>query len=217
MSIRNFLRAPYAGVILSLLAILGCFGMLAFVPYPTLLGWTREDAFFEVGSVVGYWLGALACLALMRRDARLFGLSAILVFLLGARELDWHKAFTTDSLLKSNYYLKSAAPMSEKVIAGIVVLCIFALAIYYLARYAGPFLRALRARRAPAISIACVFGLLGFTKVVDRSVSVLKDDYAVRVPEWAVQLQTALEEPLEFFIPVLILLALYQTWSESKR
>lgn len=141
----------------------------------------------------------------------------MLLFLFGARELDWHKAFTTDSVLKSNYYLKSAAPLTEKLIAGAVVLLIFALVIYYLACYLRPFLQGLLRRSPPAISIACTFVLLAFTKVVDRSVSVLEVDYGVRVPEWVERLQTALEEPLEFFIPILILLALYQTWASARR
>jgi|HigsolmetaAR202D_1030399.scaffolds.fasta_scaffold06347_2 hypothetical protein len=211
------LRSPYAAVVLSILAIIGCLAMLALVPYPTLLDWTREDAFFEMGSVVGYWLAMVIALLMARRDPKLFTLSAVLLFLFGARELDWHKAFTTDSVLKSNYYLKSAAPLTEKLIAGAVVLLIFALVIYYLACYLRPFLQGLLRRSPPAISIACTFVLLAFTKVVDRSVSVLEVDYGVRVPEWVERLQTALEEPLEFFIPILILLALYQTWASARR
>lgn len=207
------------GILVSLLALAGCLLMFVLVPVDTLRGWTREDAFFEIGAVVGYWVAALICLsqALRGHGTPFYANSALLLFLLGARELDWHKKFTTASILKLSYYFKLQVPAGERLIALAIVICILAFTIYYIARYVPPFIRHLRAREPFAITVCCALVVLVLSKIMDRLVNILKDDYGLAVPAWLEKVQLSLEEPLEFMIPVLVILALHQASSDHKK
>lgn len=197
-------------------AFIGCLLMFAFVPFDVLRGWMREDGFFETGSIIGYWIATLACLFLAMRghDTWFHAATALLMFLLSAREMDWHKKFTTASILKSNYYLKMHVPARERLIAGVVIVLILAFLIYYAIKYLPPFLRKLRARNAAAITVGCTLAVLVFTKIMDRLINILKDDYNLTVSEWLVKFQLSTEEPLEMLIPILVLVALYQAQRE---
>jgi hypothetical protein len=200
------------GPVSAVAVLVFCAALYLLVPPDILRGLTRENGFFEIGSAVGWFLLAamLAILAIVRRPHRLYALSAVITALLGMRELDFHKLFTTDSILKTNYYFKVSAPLGEKLAGAAVALGIVLLVAYYVVRYGPIFLRRLRGRGSAAITVAFGLGLLAFSKLVDRSVSVLKDDMHVRVTEWQVHLQTAFEEPLEFFLPLIMLLVVWQ-------
>ena len=67
---------------------------------------------FEQLSIVGWLLVALVVLLRIRPLGRRAAAFALLCVLLAAREADWHKAFTTDSLLKTGYYRDVAAPLA---------------------------------------------------------------------------------------------------------
>jgi hypothetical protein len=206
------LAKPGAGILISLMALAGCLLMFAFVPIEDLKNWTREDAFFEYGSIVGYWAAALLCLLQAYRgvSARFHASTALLLFLLGARELDWHKKFTTASILKLNYYFKMQVPAFERLIATAVVIFILIFTAYYIVRYVPPFLRNLRRREPSAITVCCALVALVFSKIMDRLVNILQDDYGLAVAEWLVKLQLSIEEPVEMLIPILIMVAMYQ-------
>ena len=45
------------------------------------------------------------------------------------RELDWHKAWTTDSVLKSRFYSSDITPLYEKIIGGGVILLLLYIAL----------------------------------------------------------------------------------------
>jgi len=207
------LAKPVSGILISLLALAGCLLMFVFAPIEDLKNWTREDAFFEYGSIAGYWIAVLVCLILAVRGhaARFHADTALLLFLFGARELDWHKKFTTASVLKSNYYLKMHVSTGERLVAGVIMLLVLVFIVYYLARYVPPFIRNLRQRQPAAITVCCSLVALVVSKFMDRLINVLQDDYGFAVAEWLIRLQLSIEEPLEMMIPVLILLALYQT------
>src|SRR5699024_7648304 len=105
---------------------------------------------------------------------------------------------------------KTPAPLGEKLVAGAVVLAIAVLLVYFLARHGVSFLRQLRSMQPGALTLAHGLGLLVLSKVIDRSVSVLEDDMNMDVADWFVQFQAAFEEPLEFFLPIMVLLAVWQ-------
>jgi hypothetical protein len=180
------LAKPAAGILISLLALAGCLLMFLFVPIDVLSNWTREDAFFEIGSFVGYWVAALICLFQAYRGygTRFYTSTALLLFLFGARELDWHKRFTTASILKLNYYLKMQVPTEEKLIAIVVVTFILVFTLYYIVTYFPTFMRNLRGREASAITVCCLVVVLVFTKIVDRYVNILQDDVGFAVSAW---------------------------------
>src|SRR5690606_28176349 len=81
---------------------------------------------------IGFWLLLAAlCFTLPGLPRRPWD-SGIVALLAAAREADLHKAFTDMSVLKTSYYLKSAAPPFEKLIAALVTLPALALVIYVL-------------------------------------------------------------------------------------
>ena len=83
----------------------------------------------------------------------------------GLRELDWHKKFTADSILKSNYWLgKIPAPAGEKIAAAIILTAVLLAAAVVAARCGRPFIAALRAREPVAWQIAASLALLFISK-----------------------------------------------------
>lgn len=188
---------------------LGCLLMLL-LPLDELKRWTSEEGLFEQASWVLYFVVAAVCLFLIREDPRLYATSAVVVLAMGARELDLHRRFTTDSMLKSRYYLKVQAPLIEKLIAGAIVLALTAVVLYMLVRYLPLLLRRLRERSAAAITLATSFGVLVLTKIADRLPDLMRHDFGAVAPAWLLHLQAVFEEPLESTIPLLFLLAIVQ-------
>jgi hypothetical protein len=208
-SLRRALTRPYAAVAFTALFALACLLMLL-LPLDELKRWTSEEGLFEQASWVVYFVVAAICLFLVRHDARLYATSAVVVLAMGARELDLHRRFTTDSILKSRYYLKVQAPLVEKLLAGAVVLALTAVVLYMLVRYLPLFLRRLRSRSPAAITLATSFLVLMLTKIADRLPDVMRHDFGAVVPGWLLHLQAVFEEPLESTIPLLFLLAIVQ-------
>ncbi len=185
------------------------FGLLVYLAGGT-------DAFAEGGvienlTVVGYAITAVIVLALpgvawLRRSELAF-----LIGLLAARELDLHKAFTQDSLLKMDYYLKTDAPLMEKGLSILFLVAIAAVAVH-LVVCAGPgFLAALKARRDYTLSVLCGLIFIGFSKSIDgiprkmRGLGVSVDD-TVRLSFRSV------EELVELMIPLVFTAACIQFW-----
>ena len=50
------------------------------------------------------------------------------------RELDWHKTWTSDSILKSRFYLSDATPITEKIIGAAVIIFLAYLVVKLLMR-----------------------------------------------------------------------------------
>jgi hypothetical protein len=208
--LRRVLTHPYAAVLVAVALFLCSLALSLLLPVDAFHHLTSEEGFFEQGSWIGYLVAGAACLLLWRRNRGLYGPSAIVIFAMCARELDWHRRFTTDSVLKSRYYLKVHAPLLEKLLAGTVVLALTATVIYLLVRYRRAFVAALRARVPAAVTRATAGLLLLLTKMADRLPGILKRDYATRLPDWAANLDRVIEEPMEFGIPLLFLLAIAQ-------
>lgn len=207
--LRRALTRPYAAVVFTVLFALACLLML-FLPLDELKRWTSEEGLFEQASWGVYFVVAAICLFLVRHDARLYATSTVVVLAMGARELDLHRRFTTDSMLKSRYYLKVQAPLMEKLIAGAVVLALTAVVLYMMVRYLPLLLRRLRERSPAAITLVTSFVVLVLTKIADRLPDVMRHDFGAVVPAWLLHLQAVFEEPLESTIPLLFLLALVQ-------
>ncbi len=213
------IRSPYLGFWLTLATVMLCSVLFIAVSPTTLEVWTGEAGFFEIGSAVGWFTLAavLAVLAFAGIDRRFSVPAGIILLAFGMRELDWHKAFTADSMLKSNYYLDLPAPLLETAISAAVVLGLLSLLGYLVVTFARPLLHALRRREAGAMTLANGIVLLVFSKLVDRSLSVAGDDWGWLLPDWAIHLQRAVEEPLEFFLPIFFALALGQYLLVARR
>ncbi len=170
---------------------------------------------FEEASIY-LWLGAsLAVLAFARPLTSRSVIFALLFAAFAAREASWHKAFTADSLLKISYYLKSPAPLTEKILAGIVAALFIAMLIYA-AIVAVHFLfvnAGLASRAGFWLVLAGVLFVL--VKVVDRTPSLLHDftGHYVQVDIW--RLMKAFEEGFEALTPVLFALSAWASRTDK--
>jgi hypothetical protein len=125
------------------------------------------------------------------------------------RELDWHKAFTGTSVLRASWYAGPAS-LQTKLVAALVVLS-FAAALAWLAvRHARAWWRGLRERGAVAVTVLMFMLVLVLAKLLDRSVSILENDFGVHVALKWKALRTATEEWLELGLSLLLLVALAQ-------
>lgn len=167
---------------------------------------TSEQGFFEVMSVV-LWV-ALAVLCVVKLGFRKWGLStALLSLIFAVREADLHKAFTADSIFKSNYY-KMDIPFAEKFWAGLVA--VFCIAFLISVLFSGcMYLYKSKAwqqawGRLTLLSIALVF----FTKICDRLESVLYVDYGIQISVVQGEICNMFEEGFEMLLPTLFATAL---------
>ena len=125
----------------------------------------------------------------------------------GARELDLHKAFTETSVLKVSFYLGDA-PLAHKLVAAVVVLAVLAALLHLLVRHGRTVWRGLRQGHPAAVTVAVFAVAMVAAKVIDRSRMVLLEDFGVAIGTSATALFIALEETLEFGLPLIVLLGL---------
>jgi len=127
----------------------------------------------------------------------------ILLFAMGARELEWHKAWTGGNMLKPRFYLGPATP-GAKLLAATVVLLLAIAAIYLLQRYLRGMWVGLRQRQPLAITAATFFVVLVLSRIVDKSHFGDAPDPSI------VAARLIIEEMLELVLPLLVLLGAFQ-------
>lgn len=194
------LVAVFAGLVIS----------FAFTPQRVIELMGEEGAVERV--TAGFFLLLAPLVWLLRRrgdpPATLAALSTVFLAF-GARELDWHKIWTGTSVLRVSYFT-GPAPMQHKLIA-LAVLAVFVLALGRLVlRHAPPLLHALRQGEAVAVSVAVFIATLVLAKALDRSYSVLTEDFGLPLSISAQAAVNAIEECLELALGAIALLALWQ-------
>lgn len=195
-------------------ALLGL--LAALLPQPAFEHAFSERGPFEQLSIVGWLLAALVVLLRIRPLGRRAAAFALLCALLAAREADWHKAFTADSLLKTAYYRDAAAPLAEKLLAGTAAVVLIALLVYvglfvarFLLRQGG-----WRTRSGLWLAVAAVLVVLG--KGIDRAPAVLLEEHGVALRPAARRAATALEEGLELLHPLLVAWSVWVSQAERR-
>lgn len=216
------------------------------LPYRFASAWPALHIFLLtlVAALAGwYWLPTDSQTWLLRENGPLEGCTAALFFLLavlgllwrpahterwswlavcglcwaaGAREMDWHKQWTGKSVLKVSFYL-SDAPATHKLLALLAVLCVLACVVYLLLRYGRCLWQALWRGDAFARTIATLLASVVFTKIMDRSVNVLTQDFAVTIAPSVVQLVSMVEEGTEMSLPLMVALAVWQHQRHATR
>jgi hypothetical protein len=91
----------------------------------------------------------------------------VLIYLL--READFHRHFTDEHVSRGRFYLDDRISLAQRLIAGVIVLPVFACLLGMAVRYALPVLHALRARRPWAISLTLWGVVLVGSQVVDEA------------------------------------------------
>jgi hypothetical protein len=146
---------------------------------------------------------AAACFPFRRAEGVLT--TSALTFLLlavGARELEWHKAWIGGSVLKPRFYLGPAAP-GTKLLAGVLVLLMAASAIYLVQRHLRETWNRLRRREPLAITAATFFVVLVVSRIADKS-------HLGHPLSRIVAGTLIVEEMLELALPLLVLLGAVQ-------
>ena len=168
-----------------------------------------ESGPFELLSCAAWIALGAWCFDPVRRLSRELTVCGLIAFLAAAREADFHKLWTTDSVFKIRYYAKTVAPLYEKIPAAIVAIGSFALLIYALylgLRFAR---RGLDALKAPWFQVLLLgVAATAFTKVLDRLHSWLRDGLGYDLSGYWAHLNGALEEGYELSLPLMFLLAL---------
>ena len=174
-----------------------------------------EEGPAERLTAIGFFLLAPLVWLLRRRGdpgATLAALAAVFIAF-GAREMDWHKVWTGTSVLRVSYYT-GPAPMQHKLIA-LAVLAVVVLALgRLLLRHARPTWQALRRGEPVAVSVAVFIATIVLAKGLDRSYSILTEDFGWPLTIGVQAAIVAVEECLEL---TLILIALLGLWQNRMR
>jgi hypothetical protein len=181
---------------------------LAFRLSPQRFAYTfSEEGPFEEISIL-LWLCASATIVWFVRPFTLRSTAFALLFVaFAAREASWHELFTADSMLKISYYLKSSAPMTEKIIAGAAA-AIFIATLLYVAYVVARFIFAeagLSSRAGYWLLVAGAIFIL--SKIIDRAPSLLFDLAGHRLDIDVRRLMKAFEEGFEAVTPALFALS----------
>jgi hypothetical protein len=152
------------------------------MPAASVESWMGGSGPVERMTAATYALCALAAWLLRRRgeDWRTsVALSTVMVCFC-MRELDWHKAFTGTSVLRASWFAGPAS-WTAKLVAAVVVLSFAAALAWLLARHARSWRRGLRERQPVAVTVLMFVLVLLLAKSLDRSVSILENDFGVDV------------------------------------
>lgn len=202
---------------LALVVVLASTAAWWLLPPELVIRWTDENAFIERATVALYLASAVAVLAAWRSlPAAVAATMALTMLAFAAREADLHIHLTGTSMLRVSYYLRPA-PLLHK-IAGLAVTggllgCWLYLAVRMVRAWGANRLRA----GALGTNVGTFLGILVFTKVVDRSMSILVGDFGVRMDSGMRALQVVIEEPLEMALPLMVVAGLRQYLAHRAR
>lgn len=148
------------------------------------------------------------CLHLAEDKLAAGALLLVLVFL-GAREMDLHLSVTGTSILRLSFYLTGAFTLQKATALAIVAL-FGACLLWVWLRHSRFLIRDFRAGSPGAVA-AVTFGVTAaVAKLLDRTVSVVKQDFGLPVTDAAAALVVSIEEMLELALPLVVVLAAVQ-------
>lgn len=128
---------------------------------------SAENAEIEMSTAILFGVVAfLGLIQFLKTKGKMDFVFMALMALAGAREMDWHKEWTTDSILKSRFYLDPNVPEIEKLIGGVVILFLIYVA-FQLIKRVPLFIGNLWAFSSHAWAIGMGLGLLVVAKTLD--------------------------------------------------
>ena len=201
---HSILDRPYAAAALPLAGIAVAVVLWLWLPPDGVQLLMDEGGPFQRPTELLYFAVAIAiALLLWGRIGPAVWVALCVTFVaFGAREMDLHKHFTGASVLKLSFY-SSAAPMQQRLVAAAFVIPILFAVGFLVFRFARSWWRALRRREPLATTVACFILTMIVSKMFDRSVSILEDDYGIVASASAHALVSALEEIMELSLPLI--------------
>lgn len=97
---------------------------------------------------------------------------ASLMILAAMRELDLHREWTTDSILKSRFYISPETPLFEKIIGGVVILFLI-YAVFFLVKQLPSWIKKLWGFHPQSWAILLGLGMLVSGKIIDSMARIL--------------------------------------------
>ncbi len=153
-----------------------------------------ESSPIQVFSVIGYFLAAFAALLLHKKGSISYGINAAIILIaMALRELDFHCRFTTMGIMKTRFYISDIVPVTEKVIATIILLSVLYVVIRFAWKNSHAFIKAVKEKNSPALLALNGLVFTIASKIIDSNNTLFL---------------SILEETLEFSIPFFFLLAL---------
>lgn len=206
-------RLACAWPALSLFGAVLLVGVLAWywLPPESQTSWLREGGPVEGSTAALFFILGLFGLLWRPQHTERWSWLAVcgLCWAAGAREMDWHKHWTGKSVLKVSFYW-SDAPVLHKLLALLAVLSVLACALYLLLRYGRHLWQAFWRGDPFARTIATLLAAVVFTKIMDRSVNLLIEDFGVSVAPTVAMLVSMVEESSEISLPLMVVLAVWQ-------
>ncbi|MEM0967341.1 MAG: hypothetical protein AAGJ81_14435 [Verrucomicrobiota bacterium] len=174
-----------------------------------------EGGFFETASFWGWILSAGVILFRIRPIGGRAIAFMILVLAFAAREADWQKKFTSDGVLKINYYENAAIPLVERMLAGVVVLILIVGLVYAV----WTSIRFLFFSKGWQTRTGFWLFLTGFSlvfgKILDGLPRELDNLFSIQLGEAAVLHLGALEEGIEAMSPFFFIVSVWLSGSGS--
>lgn len=151
-----------------------------------------------------------------RIDFVLFVILGISAFLREMGIQHW-LASKDSTAFKSRFFLNPENPLSEKIIAGTILVLFFAVIVYLAIKYSKHLILSFFKMNPTTWSIAtlCTIGVFG--KFVDRFPSNFKHSYGYALPEQLRLNFNVVEETSEVFLPLIAAFILYQYWLLHKK
>lgn len=170
------------------------------------LAYTQEGGVIETLTIVFYAVVLVAGLYLLSRGHKTAGLVALLALLMGLREMDAHKAFTTYGVFKTRLYVSPDVPLAEKLIAAVVVIALIAMVVMAIRSS----WRSLKTRHSKAgLTLLGLGGFGLFLKEIDGLPRSMRKA-GIELDPQLLSVSKAVEEVGELGLPVLLGLALAQ-------
>ncbi|MDZ8118983.1 hypothetical protein [Pontiella agarivorans] len=126
----------------------------------------NEGGWVETASWISYFVAAFFIFLKMLRSPNRWSMLAG-TMLLGMRELDFDKRFTTMGIFKSRFYSSSDVPILEKLIALVITAVIIAALFVLVKNHLKPFIQKVKARSGASCTVLLAGGLLFFAKSID--------------------------------------------------
>ena len=209
--------SPWISVYIAFLTSLAALVCWWILPPVDMLEFVSENGMIETMTLVFYVVAIVVVISAGTRMKRSTKCAVVIMLAyMCMREMDLHKSVSSASILKSRFWLGSHIPVTDKLLAILILLPVLWMLFYFIRHCAGTFFRELFNKEGHEITILVFFVVLGVSKCIDRSLNVLTELYKMHFSDWLVALQVSQEEFLECLLPILIIVACWQYMQHRK-